>query len=121
MHVAALEALELAVHPFRALLIAALQQNKASTKIPPEYAHYTDIFSPVLAIELPENSGINEHTIELSEGKQPHYGLIYSLGLVEMETLKVYIETYLKTGFIWPFKSLADVFILFDKKPGRSL
>ena len=31
------------------------------------------------------------------------------------------IETYLKTGFIWPFKSPAIAPILFDRKPNSSL
>ena len=121
MHVAALEALEPAVHPSWAPLLAALQQDKAPTEILPEYADYADVFSPDLAMELPENTGINEHAIELVEGKQPPYGPIYSLGPVELETLKAYIETHLKTGFIWPSKSPAGAPILFDKKPNGSL
>ncbi len=40
---------------------------------------------------------------------------------MELETLKTYIETHLKTGFIWPFKSPAGALILFDKKPDGSL
>ena len=51
-------------------------------------------------MKLPRNTSINEYAIELQDGKQPPYGLIYSLGLVELETLKTYIETHLKTGFI---------------------
>ena len=51
-------------------------------------------------MELPENTGINEHAIELQDGKQPLYGPIYSLGPVELETLKTYIQTHLKTEFI---------------------
>ena len=72
-------------------------------------------------MELPENTGINEHAIELIEDKQPPYGPIYSLGPVELETLKAYIETHLKTGFIRPSKSPAGASILFDKKPDGSL
>ncbi len=40
---------------------------------------------------------------------------------MELETLKTYIETHLKTGFIRPSKSPADAPILFDKKPDGSL
>ena len=89
VHVAALEALELAIHPSRSPLLAALQQDKTPTEIPSEYADYADVFTPDLAMELPENTGINEHAIELVKGKQPPYGPIYSLGPVELETLKV--------------------------------
>ena len=72
-------------------------------------------------VELPENTGINEYAIELEEGKQPLFEPIYSLGPVELETLKTYIETNLANGFIWPYKSPAGVFIFFDQKPDGSL
>ena len=40
---------------------------------------------------------------------------------MELETLKTYIETHLKTRFIRPSKSPAGAPILFDKKPDGSL
>ena len=40
---------------------------------------------------------------------------------MELETLKTYIKTHLKTGFIWPSKSPAGAPILFNKKPDGSL
>ncbi len=40
---------------------------------------------------------------------------------MKLETLKAYIETHLKTGFIRPSKSPAGAPILFDKKPNSSL
>ncbi len=72
-------------------------------------------------MELPETTGINEHAIELIDGKQPPYGPIYALSPVELETLKAYIETHLLTGFIRPSKSPASAPILSDKKPDGSL
>ncbi len=39
---------------------------------------------------------------------------------MELETLKTYIETHLKTGFIQPSKSPAGAPIFFDKKPNGS-
>ena len=71
-------------------------------------------------MELLENIGLNEHVIKLVEGKQPLYGPIYTLSLVELETLKIYIETHLKTEFIWPLKSLTSIPIFFDKKSNKS-
>lgn len=53
-------------------------------------------------------------------GKQLSYRLIYSMQLVELETLKMYIKTHLKTGFIQPFKSPAGELIPFDKKSDGS-
>ncbi len=72
-------------------------------------------------MELPENTGMNEHAIELIEGKQPPYRPIHALSPVELETLKAYLETHLKTGFIRPSKSPTGAPILFDKKPDSSL
>ena len=72
-------------------------------------------------MELPENTGINEHAIKLEEGKQAPFGPIYSLGPVELKTLKTYIKTNLANGFIQPYKSPAGTPILFDQKPDRSL
>ncbi len=72
-------------------------------------------------MELPENTSMNKHIIELIEGKQPPYGPIYTLSLVELETLKTYIKTYLKPGFIRPSKSPISAPILFNKKPDGSL
>ncbi len=67
LHMAALEASEpvISIHPFRALLLAALLQDKASTEIPSEYTYYADVFLFDLAMELPEKTGINEYAIEL--------------------------------------------------------
>lgn len=47
-------------------------------------------------MKLPKNKSMNKHVVKLIEGKQPLYSLIYSLCLVELETLKTYIETHLK-------------------------
>ena len=121
IHVIALEALKPALYPSQALLLAALQQDKTPIEIPLEYANYADVFSPNLAMKLSENIGINEHAIEQIEGEQLSYGPIYSLGPMELETLKAYIETNLKTGFIWPSKFSTSASIIFDKKSNSSL
>ena len=121
VHVVAFKNLELVIHPSRAFLLTALQQDKAPTEIPPKYADYVDVYSSDLVMELPENTGMNEHAIELVEGKQPPYRPIYSLSSVKLETLKTYIKTHLKTGFIRPSKSPTGASILFDKKLNGSL
>ena len=64
---------------------------------------------------------MNEHAIKLEENKQLPFRPIYSLGLVELETLKTYIKTNLANGFIQSFKSPNRAFILFDRKLDRSL
>ena len=95
--------------------------DKAPVEIPPKYSNYVDVFLFDLAIELLKNIGMNKHAIELIESKQSPYGPIYSFRSVELETLKTYIKTHLKTGFIQPSKSQADVTIFFDWKPDGSL
>ncbi len=82
VHVSALEATT--IHPSWAAQIAALQWDKALTEISAKYSDYADVFSSDLAIELPENTGLNEHAIELVEGKQLPYGPIYTLSPVEL-------------------------------------
>lgn len=57
------------------------------------------------------------HAIDLEPDKLSFYGPIYSLGLIELKTLKVYIETNLANGFIWPSKSPTRVLIVFIQKP----
>lgn len=65
-----------------------------------KYSEYVDGFSSNLAIGLPAHTRINDHEIELKEDKQPLSSFIHSLGLIELETFKTYIKTYLITGFI---------------------
>lgn len=70
---------------------------------------------------LPEQVNINEHAIKLEESKQPPYGPIYSLGLVELEMLKTYIKINLANGFIRPSKSPTGALILFVQKADGNL
>ena len=41
-----------------------------------EYSDYDNVFSAENAVELLENTGINEHAIKLEEGKQLPFGPI---------------------------------------------
>ena len=101
--------------------IGALLFDKTFTEVPAEYSDYSNVFSAENVVELPENTGMNEHAIKLEKGKQPPFGPIYSLKPVELETLKTYIKTNLANDFIWPLQSPARALILFDRKPDRSL
>ena len=103
----------------RAAQIASLLAEKM--RISDKYSDFADVFLKEKALVLPECTELNEDTINLENGKQPLYEPIYSLSLVELEILKTYIETHLKTGFIRPSKSPAGAPILFDKKSDGSL
>ncbi len=64
---------------------------------------------------------INDHIMELVDDWEPFYDPIYSLGLVELEIQKMYIEDNLDNGFIRSSKSLIGASIFFDKKPNKIL
>ena len=129
MHVAIREREEMTVNPDRRAQIeaqsgaqvGALLFDKAPTEVPAEYFDYSDVFSAENTVELPENTGMNEHAIKLEESKQPPFGPIYNLGPEELETLKTYIKINLANGFIRPSKSSAGAPIFFDRKPDGCL
>ena len=50
--------------------VGALILNEAPIEVLVEYSDYSNVFSVENAAELPENSGMNEHAIELEEDKQ---------------------------------------------------
>ena len=99
--------------------VAALTSEE--TGIPVEYSDFFNAFSSDSAAELLEYTRINDHPINLLDDKQPPYGPIYSLGPVELETLKTYIEVNLASGFIRPSKSSVGASILFVRKKYASL
>ncbi len=109
------------VHPLRRAQIVHLKADEAPTKVLSKYADFADVFSTKLAIELPMHMGINDHAIKFVDNQQPSYSPIYSLGPVELETLKAYIKNNLVNGFIRPSKSPTRAPIFFNKKPDNSL
>ncbi len=115
VHVALLSlGTKMSVHSSREAQIALLMAEDLT--IPAEYSDFADVFSKESAAELPERSDINEHAIDLEPGKQLPCGRIYSLGPLELETLKTYIEANLANAFIRPSKSPAGAPILFVRK-----
>ena len=109
------------VHLFQRPQISGLIAEEALIKISTEYSDFADVFSPDLASKLLGHTGINDHTIELVDGQLLPYVSIYSLGPVELKTLKAYIETNLANGFIRPLTSPVSTPILLDQKSDGSL
>ena len=107
------------IHPSYQAQVDALMSKEIG--ISAEYSDFSNVFSSDSAAELLEYTGINDHPINLLDNKQPPYGPIYSLGPVELETLKTYIEANLVSGFIRPSKSSAGALILFNQKKDGSL
>ena len=89
---------------FRALLF-----DEAFIEALAEYFNYSNVFLAENVTKLLKNSKINEHAIELKKDKQLFFGLIYSLGPVELKMLKTYIKTNLANRFIRSSKSPVGV------------
>lgn len=121
VYVAALEAplAEVLIYSDRETQIAFLIVEEVKILI--KYSDFADFFSEEKTWELSKQTKLNKHAIELENYKQLLYKPTYSLEPIELERLKTYIETHLKTGFIRPSKSPAGAPILFYKKPDGSL
>lgn len=66
-----------------------------------KYADFEKAFFTNLVVKLPmKYIEINNHAIILIESYNPFYRPIYSLKLVELETLETYINTNLANSFI---------------------
>ena len=86
-----------------------------------KYFDFSNVFSLDSAAELLAYGGINNYSINLFQDKQLFYSLIYSLGPVELEMLKIYIKTNLANNFIRHSKLLTNTPILFVQKKYSSL
>ena len=109
------------VHLFRKPQISSLIIEETPTKVSNKYVNFMNIFFLNLVFKLPERNGINNHIIKLVNSQQPAYEPIYSLGPIELKTLKAYIETNLANKFIRPSESPVSVPILSDQKSDGSL
>ena len=118
VHVSSLES-KMTIHPAREAQLALLLAGKVT--VPTKYSDFADVFLEKPANVLPERTKANEHAIKLEKGNQPPYRPIYSLGPVELKTLKTYIKTNLANGFIQALKSPASGLILFVRKLNGSL
>lgn len=105
--------INMTIHPFWMVQIASLIADKAFVTISVEYSDFADVFSPKSVAKLLQYTGIDDLSIELINNRQPSYWPIYSLGPVQLETLKIYIEANLANDFMRLSKSPAGASILF--------
>ena len=105
----------MAIHPAKIAQIALLVYKEV--RILSEYSDFSDVCLEKKALVLLEATDLNKHAIGLQKSQQLLYRLIYSLSLVELKTLKTYIETNLANSFICSSKSLAGTYIFFIRKP----
>lgn len=101
--------------------MAYLKIDGASIKVFNKYTHFAVIFSSKLAAKFPNHTVINNYAIKLINDQQLPYDLIYSLGLVKLKRLKIYIKNNLANWFIRSSKSLFRALILFDKMSDKNL
>ena len=90
------------------------------SSVPLEYHDYVDVFSKVKASELPPHHDY-DLKIDLEEGTSPPLGTLYSLSLVKLSTLWIFIDENLSTGSIRPTASSHAAPVLFVKKKDGSL
>ena len=120
VHIAALgEPTTMPIYPSCQAQVSALMSEE--TGILTEYSDFSNVFFLDSAAELPEHTRINDHPINLLDDKQTPYDPIYSLGPVELETLKTYIKANLASSFIRSSKSPAGASISFIQKKNGSL
>lgn len=98
-----------------------LKTDKTPTYVISKYTNFANIFFNNLAARLPEHIETNEYTLDLIEGHQRPYRLIYNVRPIKLVILKTYIEINLANGFIRSSMSLGSTSILFVKKINESL
>ena len=69
MHVAIRKQEKMLEHSKKQAQVRALLFDMAFIEVLAEYSNYSNVFSAENAVELPENTRMNEHAIELEEGK----------------------------------------------------
>ena len=85
-----------------------------------KYLDFINVFLKEKVLVLLEQMELNKHVIDLENSKQLPYRPVFSLSQMELETLKTYIETHLKTRFIQPSKSSVGAPIPYNKKPNSN-
>jgi hypothetical protein len=63
-----------------------------SPKLPPVFRDYANIFLETNTTELPPIKG-RQHLIDLKEGEEPPYRLIYTLLATKLKALREYLNT----------------------------
>ena len=102
------------IHLFYRSQIARLIAEKTPTKVFNKYVNFANIFSLKLMSKLLKHTGFNDHAIKLVNGQQPLYRPIYSLELIELESLKTYIKTNLANRLIKSSNLPTGTSMLFD-------
>jgi hypothetical protein len=88
--------------------------------VPDDYQAYVRVFSEMDSESMPSH-GPQDLAIELLDGRQPPWGPIYNLSEKELATLRDYLETQLKRGWIRLSKFPAGAPVFFVSKKDGTL
>jgi hypothetical protein len=86
-----------------------------TTIVPEKFKQYVKVLGKELADKLPDHKPY-DHAIDLKDGKQPLWGLMYSLNETELQVLWDYLKEMLELGKICLSKSPATAPIIFVPK-----
>ena len=94
------------------------QSTPSETPMPDWCTNISDVFLEQTHAKLPPHCHY-DHNIDLQPTFTLHVAKIYPLNQAELQTCKEFIDEYLKTGWIIPFKSpQASLFFFILKKDG---
>ncbi|PQM43474.1 hypothetical protein VC83_09660 [Pseudogymnoascus destructans] len=102
-----------------AFVLALTSEGALEPQCPREYAEFADVFSKERAEDLPE-LGRKTHGIDTSM-QEPPYGPVYNLSETELATLREYLQSSERKGWIQRSISPAGAPILFVQKKDGSL
>jgi hypothetical protein len=91
-------------------------EHKSSKK----YQDFANVFNKINVNKLFEHDSQN-HAIEMIENKSLSFESIYNLSIIELKTLREYLNEHLKKRFITLSHSSTKVSILFVKKSSEDL
>jgi hypothetical protein len=89
-------------------------------KLSEKYQNFADVFNKTNVDKLSEHDSQN-HAIETIKNKLFSFESIYNLSIIELKTLREYLDEHLKKKFIISSHSSTRVSILFVKKSSESL
>jgi hypothetical protein len=89
-------------------------------KLSEKYQDFANVFNKTNVDKLSEHDSQN-HAIETIENKSLLFESIYNLSIIELKTLREYLDEHLKKKFITSSHSSTRVSILFVKKSSESL
>jgi hypothetical protein len=75
-----------------------------TTIVPEKFQHYIKVLGKELVDKLLDHKPY-DYVIDLRDGKQPPWGLIYPLNETELQVLWDYLTEMLELGKIYPWKS----------------